>query len=299
MEKKSIIFSIILTVFFLFGCTSSTLEENSEIILQEEIDIPEVSEDIYKIMSFNVKYSHIFAENDWNKRKSVVAKHIHNSSPDIIGFQEVFSGNQSRSLKSEVGEEYEEIFYSRISGIFGEGNPIYYRKDKFTLINRGMFWLNNNPDVMAALPGTNTPRICAYVELLDNNNGKNIAYYNTHLPYEKEVDKAFAASVIIDQINSKNYGEDTLVMIGGDFNTFNDRDAYLKVSNSDFDDLSLLASDGDSGTTFRLRKNSKSNYALDFIFARNYISVPFYRIFNHRINEYYASDHYAIMVGVK
>ena len=268
---------------------------------EAEISIPAVSEDTYKIMSYNIKYSNFITKTKWDKRKEVIKQKINDGDPDIIGFQEVTSGTQSWTLKETLRDKYVEVFHGRRGNGFGEGTPIYYKRDKFDLIHEDVFWLSTTPNEPSTLKGSNIPRICVFVRLKDKRNNKEIVYYNTHLPYERSVDKGFAMSVITSHIADAHYSDDTLVIVGGDFNTFNGSDAYDKIAGEGFTDMGLNAADKVEGPTFDLSiyYGRSMNARIDFLFAKNQKEIPFYRIFNTHIGDVYASDHYAIIVGVK
>ena len=60
----------------------------------------------------------------------------------------------------------------------GEHSAIFYRKDRFTLIKNGDFWLSETPDQPSkGWDATCCNRICSWVQLTDNATGKNFYFF--------------------------------------------------------------------------------------------------------------------------
>lgn len=134
-----------------------------------------------KVMQFNVQ-----TENG-NSAPFVVKAEMYRRlvdelKPDVVGMQEV-TVTWRKWLDSYVfNASYEGVGEPRTNG--GEANPIYYRKDKFELVDSGTIWLSDTPDVKgSALEGVNYPRICTWVILRDRATGKQFAHMNTHLDH--------------------------------------------------------------------------------------------------------------------
>ncbi len=102
--------------------------------------------------------------------------------PDVVGMQEV-TVNWRRWLDTYVfNDSYAGVGEPRTAG--GEANPIYYRKDKFELLEYGTFWLSDTPDVAgSSFENANYPRICTWVLLKDRATGVSFVHFNTHLDH--------------------------------------------------------------------------------------------------------------------
>lgn len=109
--------------------------------------------------------------------------------PDVIGMEEV-TVNWRKWLDTYVfNDSYEGVGEPRTSG--GEANPIYYRKDKFELLESGTFWLSDTPDKRgSSIEGANYPRICTWVLLRDKATGMKFAHMNTHLDHNGKNDSS-------------------------------------------------------------------------------------------------------------
>lgn len=296
------IFALLLTTLLSScgGSKPSTSNNSSSVFIENEIDIPQTKEGNYRIMSYNIRVTGDTDNSGWQARRKVIAKKVHDGNPDIIGFQEVNTGMQESTLKEVIGDDYSSVFYGR-DGDKGEGVPIYYKTDMFSLISQGVFWLSETPNEVSKYSKAQTNRICVYVELEDKATHKQIAYYNTHLSVESNESAQFGASVIRGFISNKNYSNDTLIVVGGDFNSTPDSNAYGEMINAYYVDSGLSASEKMSGCTYHDNKlfktEAEGGTRIDYLFLKNSTSIEYYLIFNTKIDDTIASDHYAIMIS--
>ena len=134
-----------------------------------------------KIMSFNVQ-----TENGTQVRADIRADMLRDLldeyMPDSIGMQEVTTLWRSMMDNFIFNDSYASVGDPRTPG--GEANPIYYRTDKFELIDSGTFWLSDTPEVQGSyLEGCLYPRICTWAHLRDRVTGKEFVHFNTHLDH--------------------------------------------------------------------------------------------------------------------
>ena len=99
-----------------------------------------------KVMTFNIRYDNPDDKlNNWKYRKEEVIKMIRFQNIDILGAQEVLA-NQLKDITQQL-PEYSSIGVGREDGIEkGEFSPIFYKKDKFTVVKSGYFWLSETKD---------------------------------------------------------------------------------------------------------------------------------------------------------
>ena len=84
--------------------------------------------------------------NGWGQRYPVIAKMVQYHDFDIFGTQECFL-HQLKDMK-EALPGYDYIGVGRDDGkTQGEHSAIFYRTDKFDIIEKGDFWLSETPDV--------------------------------------------------------------------------------------------------------------------------------------------------------
>ena len=134
---------------------------------------------VAKIMSFNVQ-----TENGTQVRADIRADMLRDLldeyMPDSIGLQEVTTLWRGMMDNFIFNKSYASVGEPRTPG--GEANPIYYRVDKYELIDSGTFWLSDTPDVSGSkFEGSQYVRICTWAHLRDRVTGNEFIHFNTHL----------------------------------------------------------------------------------------------------------------------
>ena len=167
-----------------------TAEQAEALLTPDYYPVIEQSADDYvaKIMSFNVQ-----TENGTQVRADIRMTMLRNLideyMPDSIGLQEVTTKWREMMDSYCFNQSYASVGAPRTKG--GEANPIYYRADKFELVDSGTFWLSETPDVEgSALAGVNYPRICTWAYLRDKVTGKEYVHINTHLDHNGNNDSS-------------------------------------------------------------------------------------------------------------
>lgn len=96
--------------------------------------------------TFNIRYDNPQDSlNNWQYRKDRVCQFIKDHELDIVGMQEVLH-NQFQDLRAGL-PEYDGIGVGRDDGkTAGEYAPLFYRKDKYEVLDSNTFWLAENPD---------------------------------------------------------------------------------------------------------------------------------------------------------
>lgn len=136
---------------------------------------------VTRIMSFNVQ-----TENGTpvraDIRSDMLRALIDEYQPDSIGMQEVTTLWRSMMDTSIFNHSYSSVGDPRSEG--GEASPIYYRSDKFDLVDSGTFWLSDTPGVVGSMfEDSNYPRICTWAHLRDKTTGEEFVHLNTHLDH--------------------------------------------------------------------------------------------------------------------
>ena len=132
-----------------------------------------------KVMSFNVQ-----TENGTQVRADIRADMLRDLideyQPDSIGMQEVTTLWRGMMDNFVFNKSYAGVGEPRTQG--GEACPIYYRTDKFDLVDSGTFWLSDTPEVAGSqFEESLYVRICTWVHLRDKVTGKEYVHVNTHL----------------------------------------------------------------------------------------------------------------------
>lgn len=170
--------------------------------------------------------------NNWKYRKDAVAEFIKEQDIDIIGMQEVLH-KQLKDLKKRL-PEYAEVGVGRENGAKkGEYAPLFFKKDKFEVLDSNTFWLSQYPDSVGFIgwDGACT-RIATWVKLKDKKSGKIFMAVNTHFDHVGVEARKKGALLIIDKI--KEIVGDKPAVLTGDFNVNNKSEAYNTITQNSF-----------------------------------------------------------------
>jgi len=98
-------------------------------------------------MSYNIRLDNTSDSlNNWKYRKDNAAEMVRYYHPDIVGMQEVVK-NQLYDFKARL-KDYTALGVGRADGKEkGEFCPIFYKTDKYTLLDYGNFGISETPEV--------------------------------------------------------------------------------------------------------------------------------------------------------
>lgn len=183
--------------------------------------------------TFNVRYDNPGDSlNNWNYRKDRVAAFVKEQNLDIVGMQEVLH-NQLLDLKERL-PEYAEVGVGRDDGkTQGEYSPLFFKKDRFELLDSNTFWLSQYPDSVGFIGWDGACcRIATWAKLRDKQSGKVFMAVNTHFDHVGTVARTQSALLIIDKI--KEIVGDQPAVLTGDFNVSDQWDAYKTITSNEF-----------------------------------------------------------------
>lgn len=182
-----------------------------------------------KVMSFNVRYDNPDdKENNWKFRVDRVANAIMFYDADIVGTQEVLH-NQLMDLKERV-KGYRMLGVGREDGKQqGEYAALWYKPERFELVDSGNFWLSQTPDVAGSMGWDGAcVRIATWAMLRDRRSGRELLALNTHLDHVGVEARREGVSLILDRV-SKMRGN-LPVVVTGDFNSTPDSDVVAHIT---------------------------------------------------------------------
>ena len=180
-----------------------------------------------RVMSYNIRYGTApDGENHWERRKDFLVSTIRAFSPDLLGTQETLSFQ--RDYLAEQMPEYEVLGVGREDGKErGEMMAVFWRKDRFEVLDSGHFWLSETPEI----PGTKSwdsslPRMVTWVKLRDRlAEGKPpIIWFNTHFDHRGEQARRESARLVRRKL--EELGKGCSVIITGDFNAGESSEPY-------------------------------------------------------------------------
>ena len=219
-----------------------------------------------KVMSFNVQTEN-GTKVDFDLRAEMLRDLMDQLQPDSIGMQEVTTGWIYRMDTFAFNASYAGVGEGRTPG--GEASSIYYRKDKFDLVNSGTFWLSETPDEAGTyLEASLYPRICTWAHLRDKVTGYEYIHVNTHLDHLGGSDgrslRTAQTRVILEYLKSL---PDVPMVMTGDFNQAktNSEDSTYAIFKNVLGQSTFTASTGEkmTGNFLDARAEAKDTVASD------------------------------------
>lgn len=255
----------------------------------ENVQIQELT-----VMSYNVYISGTGKKSPENRSEGVIAN-IRSIMPDVFGLQEVDSDWLQR-IKDGM-PEYSCVGRGRgRNETDGEYSPVFYKTDKYNLIDSGTFWFSNTPEKSSLTWGSLFRRICTWVVLEDKETGFSFAVFNSHWDHLSVTSRNNSAELLIEKSNE--YAPDMPVVIIGDFNCEANTVAYTSLVDAGFvDSMYVAAETTDIGTYHGYTKDStEGEMPIDHILFKDaYGFAETYTVMTDKYNGIYPSDHLPIV----
>lgn len=262
--------------------------------------------------SYNIRYK---AWNDsvqgeiWQKRCQVICDQVNFIAPDLFGAQEVLW----EQLQDMIGalDGYDYIGIGRDDGKRGgEHEPIFYKKDKYLLLDHGDFWLSETPEKPGLGWDAACIRICTWGKFAVRVEGrryglfnrkkrdaqKEFYFFNLHMDHVGVVARREAAKLIVSRIREIAQGNP--VFVTGDFNVDQNDEIYSIFTQSG------LLKDSYEATRIRFAENGtfnafKTSYfttsRIDHVFVSPSTTVEAYGVLT---NSYWTPDSTADILKV-
>lgn len=245
------------------------------------------------VMTYNVYIKGSGEKSPENRTDEVVAN-IRKYSPDSFGLQEADEGWMER-LPAELSE-YAYVGIGRNSNKGGgEASPVFYKKDKYELLDSGTFWLSKNPEKATRSWDAMFKRICTYAILKDKQTGFTYAHFNAHFDHLGVIARLESVAVVATKV--AEICGDIPVVFTGDLNDAEGGDMYNRVLETGFKDTKHLAKTAsDCGTYHGYSDLTAKENAIDYIFVNAMVSdVESYTVDTEKINGIYPSDHHPVI----
>ena len=238
------------------------------------------------------KYS-IITYNDGDNRTTKIAEIIDiltDYSPDLIGLQETQEIHMP--MYADGLPAYGYVYFDN-DGTTYNSQPIFYRKDKFELLESGIKWLSNTPEKQfSKFEESAYTRSYTYALFKDVATGEKLLMANTHIDYVS-VANAMQVKKLID-LTRADY-PDVAMFYTADWNMYRDSKGYkvLKdhgmIATEEFLPDAKLDGTCVGGTT-----------AIDFCFvdARYFRGTAYKVVKDHKYSET-ASDHYPVYTEIE
>jgi endonuclease/exonuclease/phosphatase family metal-dependent hydrolase len=261
----------------------------------------------FRVVTYNIRYDNPSdGPNIWPNRREAMVAYLREAKADLIGMQEVLP--QQRDYLAEQLDDFAVYSVGRDDGEKGEATPIFYRKDRFDLLEKGTFWLSDTPDTIGSKGwDADLPRVASWLKLRDKQAHRPLLVVNTHFDHRGPAARVASSKLLVKKIGElAGSGADALpVVLTGDFNC-TARQAPYEVLAPKADVAGRLLdahfatrephAGGDSTSNgFReVRPGAK----IDFIFVRD-LEVLSHRIDDPRVKGRFVSDHQPVAAELR
>ncbi|MCH2077436.1 MAG: endonuclease/exonuclease/phosphatase family protein [Rhodobacteraceae bacterium] len=290
-----IIFSVLALPFVLVGCQQGRLSPST--------DLPARDPEAIRFATWNVHYIWLEQQegrwglSGWEDRKAPMDATLKALEADIIGFQEMESfsrrGDGNVNLKREYLLEQNPQFAAAATGraeVFPPTQPIFYRPDRFTLIDEGWFFFSETPDVIYSRGFDGASPSFANWAVFETN-GTQFRVVNIHPDAFSRTNRQASMKLVAERIKPWLEAGETLVLLG-DFNARHGS-GFHQV----FEAMGLTFPKP-PGATYHLDRGLHLFGAIDHIGISPGLSSGKATVFNRKLGEVWPSDHHPVVLDV-
>lgn len=251
-----------------------------------------------KVASYNLRYNNPGDSiNAWPNRKAWVR--------DLIRFHEfeLFGTQEGLIDQIEYLAEMEEFGYvgvGRDDGArAGEHSAIFYKKERFDILDNGDFWLSETPDKPSL--GWDAPsniRICSWAKIKDKNTNKEFFFFSVHYDHRGQVARVESSKLILQKM--KEIAGNMPVVYVGDLNSRPDSEA-IAILDKELNDAYKVTKTppyGPVGTSNGFNWDRTGASRIDYIFVTNHIEVLKYGCLTDSREKRFPSDHFPITATI-
>ena len=250
--------------------------------------------------TFNLRYDNSGdTGNRWTERAPVVTSLVRFHGFDVLGTQEGLK-NQLDDMSNAL-PEYARYGIGRDDGKdAGEHSAIFYRKDRFKLLDHGDFWLSETPDKPAlGWDATCCKRICSWVKLRDRKAHRALWVFNVHYDHQGVVAREESSKLMLRQI--KAIAHNGRVIFTGDLNGGHGTGWYQRIATSGWlqDTYGRAEHPYTNNPSFHAFGHQLAgSEIIDHIFTTPNFSVKRWGILSDSYRGKYPSDHFPVLAEV-
>ncbi|MFZ9588545.1 MAG: endonuclease/exonuclease/phosphatase family protein [Chitinophagaceae bacterium] len=252
-----------------------------------------------KIATYNLRYANTTdIGNLWIERKHAVVDLIQYHQFDIFGVQEAVK-LQLEDLKIAL-PSFDYYGVGRDDGqSAGEHSSIFYKKERFTLLDKGDFWLSQTPEKPGFGWDAKFNRICSWVKLSDKRTKKIFFVFNAHYDHQGMVAREESSKLVLSKIQLIA-GESPVVFMG-DLNGGRDTNWYLLLANSSSlkDTYDLVEKPYQLNGSFNgFNANEVRKDVIDHIFVSKHFKADRWAVLTDTYFGKFPSDHFPVAVEI-
>ncbi|UFH54836.1 endonuclease/exonuclease/phosphatase family protein [Spirosoma sp. KNUC1025] len=250
------------------------------------------------VATYNLRYDNKGdGINAWPNRKENVKALVKFHEFDLFGTQEAL-----RNQLNDVAEltEFAFIGAGRDDGKeAGEHSAIFYKKDRFNVLQSGNFWLSETPEK----PGKGWDavccnRICSWAKFKDVNTKKDFYFFSVHFDHQGVEARRQSGKLMVAKI--REIAKNEPVILVGDFNSTPETEQIQTIQTllSDAHNVTAMPPYGPEGTFNSFKFDAPMDKRIDYIFVSKQFNVLKYGVLTDAKEQRYPSDHQPVMVKV-
>lgn len=250
------------------------------------------------VASYNIRYDNPKdGINAWANRKEHVKSLIQFHDFDIFGTQEAMIG-QVEGL-AEL-QQYAWYGKGRDDGKkAGEHCAIFYKKDRFRLLDSGDFWLSETSDKPSiGWDSRVNKRVCSWGKFRDLKSKKEFYFFSVHFDNLGAVARRESGKLMVTKI--KEIAKDKPVICVGDLNSTPETEQVKNMLTILQDAYQVTAQPpyGPVGTTNGFKFDAPMKHRIDYIFVSKQFNVLKYGVLTDSYEQKYPSDHQPILAKI-
>lgn len=251
------------------------------------------------VATYNLRYNTVADSlNAWPYRKEQVKSLIRYHGFDIFGTQE---GLRDQLDELAQMQEYAFTGVGRDDGKkAGEHSAIFYRWEKFELVDSGNFWLSETPEKPSkGWDATCCNRLCTWAAFKVKQSNTLFYVFNAHFDHQGTEARKQSARLMLQKMNE--IARDAAIICMGDFNSTPETEQVSSIKKvfQDAYDISETAPYGPVGTFNGFRWNAVAKDRIDYVFVTKPIKVLKYAVLSDAVNLRYPSDHFPVLVKLE
>lgn len=288
MNKNYILTVVLLLICIFSGCSSSQKVKPTVSVVASQ----------FRVAQYNIRYdSKADREggNGWQLRLEPLSNLILSHDFDIVGTQEGNS-KQLADLKEKMQK------YDYVGHPYGghDGNlhncATYYKANKFEVLNKGVFWLSETPNVPSLGWDATDRRICYWVHFKEKRTAKEFYFFNVHFYWRLKEAREQSGPLMVAKM--KELAGDAPIVCVGDFNSNAESSQMLAIKSmlADSYEITMTPRKGPEGTAFPGGVFQGSpNSRIDYVFVSNHFKVLDYEVYPDSYKDgRYPSDHFPV-----
>ena len=234
--------------------------------------------------------------NLWKDRYPHVKALIQFHDFDILGTQEAFKTQINDLLNAMLAYSYYGLGRDDGEGA-GEHSAIFYKTEKFELLDKGDFWLSQTPEKPSlGWDATCCKRICSWVYLRIKKTKQTFYVFNAHYDHQGAEARKQSSLLILEKI--KQIAPNKPVVFMSDLNGNHESDPYKILVNSDIlkDTFTQVEKPYVSTNTYNnFGKNLNGIAVIDHVFTNDKFTTSKWGVLTDSYQGKFPSDHFPVL----